>query len=91
MHQQVKEFTDQQKINNVKRNPFNSKINKESLENATKAKEKKMRAQGNTLIAETGNNYYYDDMGDYDNNNGMDLLDDGSAAADLHAKLEMEQ
>lgn len=35
----------QQKINNVKRNPFNAKINRESMTNATKAKEKREKKQ----------------------------------------------
>lgn len=42
MHERQKVFVEEQKVKNVKRNPFNAKINQESLENATKYKEKKM-------------------------------------------------
>ena len=88
MHEQQKVFEDEQKVNNLKRKPFNAKINKESLDNATRVKERKMKGTGNTMDTNPGHNYY-DDMDAYENN-GMDLLDDGGAQADLDAKLEME-
>lgn len=43
IHERQREFETQQKINNLKRNPFNAKINQQSMANATKAKERKMK------------------------------------------------
>lgn len=43
MHERQKEFEQQQKVNTLKRNPFNAKITQMSLTNAAKAKERKNR------------------------------------------------
>lgn len=45
MHERQKEFEQQQKVNTLKRNPFNAKITQMSLTNAAKAKERKNRLQ----------------------------------------------
>lgn len=49
MHDRQKTFVEEQKVSNVKRNPFNSKINKESMENATKVREKKKMMESKNL------------------------------------------
>ena len=83
MHEQHREFEEKQKVNNVKRNPFNAKINQQSLANATKAKEKKER-----------NNYTSGgarDVFDYDDG-GMDMLGDNmEAGGDIESKMLLEQ
>jgi hypothetical protein len=38
MHERQTKFEDQAKVNKLKRNPFNAKINEQSLANATKVK-----------------------------------------------------
>lgn len=43
MHEKQKEAALKQKIEKDKRNPFIAKVNQQSLANATKAKEKKLR------------------------------------------------
>jgi hypothetical protein len=40
MHDKEKQLYEDLKVANLKRNPFNAKINAESLENATKYKQK---------------------------------------------------
>jgi hypothetical protein len=41
MHERQARYEDQSKLNKLKRNPFNAKINEQSLANATKVKERK--------------------------------------------------
>ena len=58
MHEKQRDFEDQAKVNKHKRNPFEKKINEQSLANATRLKEKKA-AKG----ADNGYNFYGQDMG----------------------------
>ncbi len=43
MHERQAKFAEQAKVNKTKRNPFNAKINEQSMQNATRAKERKER------------------------------------------------
>jgi len=84
MHEKQKEFEQQQKINSMKRNPFNAKITQMSMQNATKAKERKLRQmQENTGMPDEA----MDGMFDYEDMGGMDMLGDGGAGADIESKL----
>ena len=87
MHERPKESEMKLRMDKDKRNPFNAKINQESLAQATKLKEKKMRQkqqqydQTNTMNPD----FFYDDVA---GGAGMDLLDDGvGAGADIESKM----
>mmetsp|Transcript_7213 Transcript_7213/g.6321 ORF Transcript_7213/g.6321 Transcript_7213/m.6321 type:complete len:108 (+) Transcript_7213:2093-2416(+) len=68
MHDREKEFYEHVKENNAKRNPFNAKINQESLQRATRMKEKQMMAGMQMMEYEYG-------MEDMENEGGL-LEDD---------------
>jgi len=44
MHERQKQFEEEAKVTKLKRNPFNAKINEQSLQNATKMKERRESA-----------------------------------------------
>ena len=77
MHEKQKEQENKLKVDKDKRNPFNAKINQQSLANATKLREKKQRQQMDP-------DFFYEDM---DMGGGMDMLEDGGAGADIESKL----
>ncbi len=86
MHEKQKEFEDKAKVNKNKRNPFERKINEQSLANATKVKEKKA-----AMAANSGYDFYGQDMG-MTNNDRVGMLDDdfGGAGMDIEDKLKAE-
>ena len=81
MHDRQVNFESQAKVNKQKRNPFNAKINEQSLAQATKIKEKKAaKAAGETF-------------GNFDSAEGAGMLDDdfgGGAGGDIEDKLNAE-
>ena len=46
MHERQAKFAEESRISKLKRNPFNAKINEQSLANATKTREKKSARKG---------------------------------------------
>ncbi len=81
LHERQTRFEEQAKVNKLKRNPFNAKINEQSLANATKAKERK----------QTKENYNF--YGNQDDIGGVGgLMDDdfGGVAGDIEDKLNAE-
>ena len=84
MHERQKEQEIKLRIDKDKRNPFNAKVNQESLARATKIKEKKdrLQQQANTMNPD----FFYDEIGAGAAN--MDLMYDGEGAgADIESKL----
>jgi hypothetical protein len=80
-----KEFENNLKTTMHKKHPFNTKINQQSMENATRVKEKKQRKNnGGTGVDIYNQGYDDEEMG------GIDMLDDGRAGADLDSKFEEE-
>ena len=62
MHERQSHFEAESKASKIKRNPFNDKVNKESLANATKVKERKV-AGATTYAEDTGMDMFGDDDG----------------------------
>ena len=86
MHEKQKIFEDKAKVTKHKRNPFERKINEQSLANATKVREKKA-----AMGANSGYDFYGQDMG-MTNNDRVGMLDDdfGGAGMDIQDKLNAE-
>ena len=85
MHQRQTDFKEQSMIAKQKRNPFNAKINEQSLANATKVKERRAAQEGGYGMTR--------DEG-FDMSGGHGMLDDdrfgGEAGGDIDAKLNAE-
>ena len=86
MHERQKESEMKLRMDKDKRNPFNAKINQESLANATKLKEKKIRQQQQYNQTNTMNpDFFYDDVAGAA---GLETLDDGAGVgADTESKM----
>lgn len=86
MHEKQRVFEAKSKVNKDKRNPFERKINEQSLANATKVREKKA-----AKAADGNYDFYNQDMG-MSNNDRVGMLDDdfGGAGMDIEDKLNAE-
>lgn len=84
MHERQQDFEREAKQNKLKRNPFNAKINEQSLQNATKAKEKRMAGAVDTFGRGTGGDFGMSNMG------GGGLMEEEFGGDDIADKLNME-
>ncbi len=84
MHQEALDFKQSLKDNTQKRNPFNAKINKESLDKA--------RRKGHQQMADSQNyaaSHIQEVDQEYDEG-AFDMLADEGAGGDIDSKLEEE-
>ena len=92
MHERQAEFEAESKIAKQKRNPFNAKINEQSLANA---KKKQQTMKGTGTGGMIGGTFARDiaDFGMSDMDGGAGMLDDdfgGMGGGDIEAKLQAE-
>ena len=86
MHEKQRVYEAKIKVNKDKRNPFERKINEQSLANATKLKEKK------AAKAADGNYDFYNQNMRMSNDDRAGMFDDdmGGAGMDIEDKLNAE-
>lgn len=90
MHAKQREHENNLKVATAKRNPFNAKINQQSLQNATKRREQKNNMTGYEMEEAYAAEQAYDEMDAM--SDAMDLLNDGPEGGmdDISQKLTQE-
>lgn len=91
MHAKQRENEANLKITTAKRQPFNAKINQQSLQNATKRREQKNNMTGYEMEDAYAAEQAFDEM-DAAMSDAMDLLNDGPEGGmdDISQKLTQE-
>lgn len=90
MHEKQKNFEDNLKETEKKRNPFNAKINQMSMANANASRQRREnKFQGETMeyIIDGGAGEQYDFES---HRSGFDLMDGGMGDDDIEAKMMQE-